>query len=188
MSLTGKDLVGLTKKHPVGVGCAALSIVLMAVLYLRSGKIEQTQTRLEEVTATADRLKTNINYSAQLNGQLESLTSAVETLKSRSLDPAALAQNLRYFYKLEAESGVTLIDLRQMNPVYPPAPKNAPKPTFVSLPFTVGVQGEFSKVMTFLRHLEKGEHFGRITSASLRPSDPRSNVTLNITVELLAQP
>lgn len=189
MSLTGKDLVGVAKKHPVGVGCALLSVVLLALLYLRGGNIEEAQARLEEVTATADRLKTNINYSAQLSGQVESLSHAVDVLKERTMQPGALAQNLRYFYKLESDAGVTLIDLRQMNPVYPPAPKkNASQPIFISLPFSVGVQGEFNKVMTFLRKLENGEHFGRINTASLRPSASRSDVTLTLAVELLAQP
>ncbi|MFH1499716.1 MAG: hypothetical protein ABII82_18040 [Verrucomicrobiota bacterium] len=188
MSLTGKDLAVVAKKHPVGVGCALLSILLLVVLYLRAGKIEETQTRLDEATAMADRLKSNINYSAQLTGQVDTLTQAVESLKASSLNPGALAQNLRYFYQLEADAGVTLIDLRQLNPVYPPAPKNAPKATFVSLPFSVGVQGEFEKVMTFLRKLENGTHLGQINSATLRPSNPRTNVTLTISVELLAQP
>lgn len=188
MASSGKTITGLIKKHPVGVGCGLLSLLLLVVINLRSGLFTEGEARLAEVTATGNRLKANINYSSQLSEQLATLTEAVDQLSKRTVRPGELAQNLQYFYKLEAESGARLIDLRQMNPVSPATAKNAPAPTFVSLPFNVGVQGDFENVMAFLRKLENGHHFSRVTQASLRPSGTSNQLTLNLSVQLLGEP
>lgn len=186
MNLTGKNLIEVVKKHPLGVGCVFLSIVLLAIIYFRSGKSAEVEARLESVSATGQRLKTNISYSVQLNRQLESLTEAMDIVQERAIRPGELAQNLQYFYKLESDSGVTLVDLRPLNPIIPARPKKAPASAFVSMPFNVGVQGEFGNVMAFLRNLENGGRFSRITSATLKPSGGTS-VGLTLSVELLGQ-
>lgn len=187
MSLNGKDLAAIAKKHPVGVGSALLSIVLLVFLYFRSNKIDEVQTRLEEVTAQGERIKTNIKYSAQLDNQLGELNKVLDEVASRTVHAGKLAQNLQYFYKLESDCGVALIDLRQGNVISAPTPKNGTPAPYNSLPFSVGVQGAFADVMTFMRKLENGEHFSRINSASLKPAGS-GQATLSIAVQLLGEP
>ena len=62
MASSGKTITGLIKKHPVGVGCGLLSLLLLVVINLRSGLFTEGEARLAEVTATGNRLKANINY------------------------------------------------------------------------------------------------------------------------------
>ncbi len=187
MSPVIKNLIYLAKKHPVGLGCGLLSLILLVLIYLRSDKIAEAESRLTAVTATGQRLKTNISYSIQLTTQLESLTNAISKIQERSVRADDLAQNLQYYYKLETDAGVTLTDLRQGGPVNLPRGRTDPPATFLKVPYNVGVQGTFENVMIFLRKLENGERFSNITSASLRPSGSQ-NATLSLSVELLGQP
>lgn len=188
MGASVKDITSLFKKRPISAGCGLLCLVLLVVIYVRLGTLAEAETRLGEVRTSGERLKTNINYSAKLEDQLTALTTAVEHLQQRAVRSGELAQNLQYFYRLEAESAVTLIDLRQMNPIAPAGAKNAPAPAFVSLPFSVGAQGEFDDVMTFLRKLENGHHFCRIIQASMKPSNQNNQLVLSLSIQLLGAP
>lgn len=186
MSITGKSIVSYSKKHPVGVASLALCVALLGLLYYRSSAASELQVRLDDVTAVGERLKANISNSAQLNNQLKLVDEAVASISERTVRPDELAQNLQYFYKLENDTHVELIELRQLSPVYPPG-QNNPRPMFISQPFSVGVAGSFSSVMKFLRSLENGEHFCRVNSASFRPAGA-DRVTLSLAIELLAAP
>lgn len=187
MSPALQNLVNASQKHPVGLGCGLLSLVLLLLIYIRSDKLTEAESQLAEAIATGQRLKTNINHSAQLLNQLESLTQSVLEIQQRTVQADDLAQNLQYYYKLETEAGVILTDLRQGNPILLPRGKKDPPAAFLKVPYNVGVQGGFENVMVFLRKLEYGERFSNITLASLRPSGSQ-NVTLNLNVELLGRP
>jgi len=64
------------------------------------------------------------------------------------------------------------------------------------VPYIVAVQGDYAQIMTFLRHIESGMHYCRITSASITPSTRASTpgesseglLTLNLNLEFLGQP
>src|SRR5690606_39707624 len=58
-----------------------------------------------------------------------------------------------YFYRLESETGIKLQDLRQLVPAT--AVRGAAVPKHLRVPFAVSLQGEFPKVMNFLRRLDR---------------------------------
>lgn len=183
--MTSADLVVLLKKHPIGFGCAVLSIVCGVILYLRSAKIADGQAELEARSAEAAKMVANIRNSANLAEQLAEIQAHTGELEGRLLKASQLAVNLQYFYKLETENEVKLVDVRQGS-----LPKN-PKTPYVGIPFTVSIQGSYAQVMNFMGRLQNGRHFCRINTANFTKATSGVSsglVSLSINLELLGQP
>ncbi len=181
MSISGQSISRILKKQPILVVAVSLSLVLGVIIYLRSGMLSAQQAELDGYSAESSRQRANITNSAQLQEQLQFLLQANEAVRNRALTVGGLAQNLQYFYRLEAEVGIKYLDLR----AGPKAPAQK-DPIYVPLNYTVSVQGSFVQVITFLRRLEQGAYFCRVNSAAAASSD--SGITLNLNIDLLAIP
>jgi Tfp pilus assembly protein PilO len=183
--MTSADLIAVLKKHPIGFGCALVSIVCGVLIYLRSGNIAEGQEELEARSAEAAAMVANIRNSSNLAEQVAEVQAQAKELEGRLMKAGQLAVNLQYFYKLETENEVKLVDVRQNTP-----PKNA-KGLYTGIPFIVSVQGSFTQVMNFLNRLQHGRHFCRINAANFSKTTGASGgtlVNLSLNLELLGQP
>ncbi len=181
--MTSTDLVALVKKHPVGVGCAIVSIACGILLYVRSGNIEASQVELEANSAQAAKMIANVRNANGLAEQLTEIQALGKELDARMMKAGQLAVNLQYFYKLETETEVKLVDVRQ-NAV----PRNI-KTQYAGVPFSVSVSGSFPHVINFLNRLQNGRHFCRINSTNFaKAGDAGGDVNLALNLELLGQP
>lgn len=183
MSLDAKDIAAALKRRPLLFTCGALCLALGLSLYFRSGVPAELETRLAEREKEMKRLSNNVKFSAQLESQLQALRRANEVVAAGALRPAELARNQQLFYRLEAESGVKLVDIRQLAP--PPPAKGAPAPVaYVSVPFSLTIRGDYEQIVEFLYRLDHGPALSRVTSASIaRPEDGAQS--LSLTVDLL---
>jgi len=189
--MTLADLIARIKKQPVGFACALICLLSGGWLYYRSGEIEARQEQYRAKSAEAAKFISNVGISKNLPDQVAEMQLATKEFETRLVRAGQLAVNLQYFYKLEAENEVKLLDVRQG-----PLPRN-PKTLHVGIPYNVNIQGPYKNVMAFLQRLEKGRHFCRINTATFTKSAgssegprqaPTSNVTLALTLDLLGQP
>ena len=189
MAISSKQVIAFIKKNPIGIGCGALCLVLAAVMYYRSDLVPASEAELEQQSIEAERLAGNLKNAAQLQEQLDAMIAAGKQVEARLVHPGDLAKNQQYFFKLEAETG-TKIDCRQ-NPL--PADKDR-KTIYLSVPYSVTVQGDYSQVLSCLRRLENGISYCRVLSATLTAggagAGDAANVplTLVLNLELLGQP
>ncbi len=185
--MTSADLVTLIKKHPASVACLLLCLAAGVVVYLRYGNISAGQTELESKSSELSRMTSNIRNSAGLAEQVTEIQGQTKELEARLLKAGQLADNLQYFYKLETENGVKLVDVRQNS-----LARNTRATAYVGIPFNVSVQGTYTQVMNFLNRLQNGRHLCRINTASFSKvaatgsAGPLVNLSLNL--ELLGQP
>jgi Tfp pilus assembly protein PilO len=184
--MTSADLIATIKKQPVGFACGVLCVILGALLYLRSSKIGESQAEYEAKSAEAAKILANVRYSDKLPEQVAEIQAATKEMESRLIRSGQLAVNLQYFYKLEAENEVKLLDVRQ-TPIKPS------KALYIGIPYTVGVQGSYKQIVAFLQRLESGQHFCRFNNISFNKGGASagaggSNMTVNLTLELLGQP
>lgn len=181
--MTTEDLLALLKKHPIGVACGLVAIVCGVLLYIRWGNIAQSQAELEAASAQAKKMITNVRNSAGLAEQLAEIQASTKEIEGRLMKAGQLAVNLQYFYKLESENDVKLVDVRQNS-----FPRNV-KTTYAGVPFSVSVQGTYVHVMTFMNRLQNGRHFCRITNSNMsKAGEGTGEVTLSLNLELLGQP
>jgi len=183
--MTSADISTNLKKHPIGVACALVSIACGAALYVRSGDIAASQTDNEARTAEANKMINNVRNSTNLAEQVAEAEGQRKELESRLMRAGQLAVNLQYFYKLEAETEVKLVDVRQNS-----TPRNS-KSQYVGVPFVVTIQGSFANVTNFLSRLQNGRHFCQINTASFNKTggdNGGTDMTLSLSLDILGQP
>jgi Tfp pilus assembly protein PilO len=177
--MTTSDLIALAKKNPVIVVCVVLSLGILGAMYFRAGAIDEANKKLEERTALARRYALNLNQSAHLKDQYDTVVAANKAIENRMLRPAEIGINQQFFYKLESDSGVKLLDLRQGGAVK--------KGAFAPISFTLSYQGDFSQAVAFLRALENGPHYFRLETASFG-GGRTGPVSVTLNLELLGNP
>lgn len=194
MAFNPSIIVFTLKKHPLGFSAFGLAILLFVGISIRSGSKEDLSLQLEEVTAQGQKLKNNLKYSVQLDDQLVAISGATLEITDRAVNPAALATNLQYFYRIESELGVEYTDLRQGVP-----DAAAAGASFIAVPYDVSVQGTYAQLLEFVRRMETGVHFVRFLSLSLRPSGARRSqdegtedptnptLSLSLSIEILGK-
>lgn len=186
MSLTGADIAAGFKKKPLLFICGALCVVMLALTYFRMGAVDDLQGILDQNTREAGVLKINITNSTLLDEQIAALKGFDEKVDSKLINPANLALNLQYFYRIENETSTKLLELRQNRP-----DGTGKSKAYVSVPYVVSVQGNFSQLIDFMRHLESAPFFCRMNSASMnvRAADGRADLlSLSLTLQLLGKP
>jgi hypothetical protein len=187
MSLDTKALLVLVKKNPILSSCGLISLILFVAIYARSGLGSQLQAELDQKSAEGKRYHANLTNSAQLSNELQVVTEANRIVRERSINPADLAKNLQYFYRIEAETGVKFTDLRQLGAGNSSSTgaKRAGA-VYVAVNYTMSVSGDFPKIIAFLKNLEQGAHFYRLNS--MTASVTGAGTTLVLNVDLLGQP
>jgi hypothetical protein len=182
--MTNEELVAFVKRNPISVGCGVLSVLLAVAIYFRSGSLPAAEATLAEKSAEADRYAANISHSKELKEQFDALVAANKEIDSRLVRASQLGINSQYFYQLERETGVKLLDSRPGI-----VPKGA-KTTFVPVPFNVAAQGSLTQLFQFLYYLESGARYSRVLNATFATSgNNRSDpLTLSLSIELLGLP
>jgi hypothetical protein len=186
--MTSAEFSSFIKKNPLSLACGVISLLLIGTGYLRSDEIGTAEALLAEKTALAERYALNIKYSAQLKEQVEILAAANAEVDSRVVRASQLGTNTQYFYKLQSDTGVNLIDFRQATG--PSSTQKPAKGNFIPIAFNISIQGTFVQLMNFLRQLESGSHYCRILTATCSGNAAiRSQpLTLSLSVEILGLP
>jgi hypothetical protein len=202
--ITNEQVYAFIKKNPIGVSCGIICIALAVFYYFRMDEVPAATAELEAANAEASRLSLNIKNAAQLRENLDLMVDASKKIDARVLRVSSLATNQQQFYKIEAETGTKLVDLRQN--VLPSAEKGKKPSIFLTVPFTVVVQGDFPRIVSFLQHLENGPFFCRVITASLSSSTaggasapasspaspgedvPGASLTLTLNLEIVGLP
>lgn len=172
MALQTSTVVNFVKKHPIGVGCVVLAILLTVASSMRADSMGELETKVDELTREGERLQNNLRYGAKLDEHLATVKRATGLVRDRAINPGSLATNLQYFYRLESDLGLKLIDLRQGTPE-----KSKTKSEYVAVPYTVAVEGTYRQLIAFVRELESGSHYVRFLSSNLSPSRAADTVS-----------
>jgi hypothetical protein len=181
------QVIEFVKKSPVSVGCAVLSLTLVVAAYFRWDHKAEALAQLEQKSTESARISANLKNAAQLKEQFDALMASEKEIESRLIRASQLTTNNQYFYKLESETGVKLLDLRSAG--LTAAQKKDPPKGYIPLGFSVSVQGDYSQLMKFLRQLENGSHYCRVLTATCNANPERdAPLTLSLTLELLGLP
>ncbi len=192
MALQTQGLLTFVKKHPVGVGCVLLAAVLGVATSFRSGDLDDLRTELDEVSREGARLQNNLRYAARLDEHTATVQQAVASIDAHVIDPDALATNLQYFYRLESELQLKLLDLRQGTMEGP-----AKGASYGPVGYTVTVEGNYRQLLEFIRSLESGALYVRFLSANLSPNRApgqvaagggEPSIVLSLTLQVLGRP
>lgn len=164
--------LALVRKYPSALGCLVATFGLCAYWSFGSSDLPEVEIQLDAKSAEARRLAANIKNAVRLREHTEAMEEALTRIDGRLVRASELATNLGYFYQLVKDSGVKLVDVRQ-NPLPVPKEKDRkPTGTYLAVPFSVIVTGDYPNLLAFLRSLENGRYFCRINNAILDASKP----------------
>jgi hypothetical protein len=184
--MTNEELVAFLKKNLIAVICVAVTIAIGVTIYYRTDALPNAEKVLADKTKEGELLAANIEDSNQLKEQQAAMVDANQVISDRMIQVGQLADNLQYFYRIESETGIKILDLRQ-NGWNAPA-RNAPKTFFTPVGFQLSVQGDYPKLMDLLRRLETGEHYCRVITCDVKPVDTANRggqLTMSVNLELL---
>lgn len=192
--MTGADLIALLKKHPVGVVCLIIALLCGAGYFVRGDKVGERQEMLAARTKEAQAMAANLRNAAGLPEQTEAIQAAVRQVEGRLIKANQLAINQQLFFRLENETAVRLVDIRQGGV---PAGRAAAKTQYIGVPFTLSVQGSYKQVTDFLQRLERGPGFCKFSSLSFTKLAGSSEgsastgaglMSISLSIELLGTP
>lgn len=189
-----KALTAWLKKRPFTAICGGLSVLLTIIFFVRQAGVPDAESNLEQKSSESRCLKSNISNSLQLKEQLAVLQKANARIDERLVRSGDLAKNQQYFYKIESETGVKLVDLRPTGGTAP-SKITAAKTQYMVVPYSCTVQGTYEQLLAFLRKLEMGEHFQRILTATVSSAGGAGDdaasadpvLSLAISIEFLGQ-
>ena len=188
--MTTADLVAWVKKNPLVASCIAIALFAGVGAHYLGGAVTEAATVLEQRTAEGSRITENVLNAAQLREHVAEMAAARTKIESRLVRSGELAKNLQYFYRLESEIGVELIDIKQNSVAANRAVPRGAKAGFSAVNFSVSFRGDYWAALHCLRKLESGLHFCQVLSASIEPLSPERSgpVKIALNLELLGHP
>ena len=144
--------------------CGAILLVCFFAFYLRMDLVTELEIENEGVQRQVQQVEQNITHGKTLAADIEKMKEKAVELDARLIKPAELANNLKYFYEIEATTRVSIGDLRQS--VSAPV-KGAPKTILASVDYAVLITGSFHEIVSYINELEHGRHFYRLKSLNL---------------------
>jgi Tfp pilus assembly protein PilO len=181
--MTTADLVEKLRRYPIPSVSAIVVLVCLLVLYFRIDVVPDLKARLGEVQDQRVQVDLNVVAGATLGDHLAEMRERFAALDARVVQPSELATNMNYFYQLESDTGVSLIDLRQNVT----AEKPAPKTQLVGIGYSISLAGSYAQVIGYLNELETGTRLYRLRNFNIQRGRElnQSAVTLGLNLELL---
>ena len=180
----------LTAAYPVASVCLLVGIVGIATGVWRQSVIAEIQADAEAKEAEANVFAQNLRNAQRLEDDLAQLRQLNESIAARTIDPDDLAGNQQFFYQIEADSGVKILELRKGAAVSSSGKKTPPVNSPIA--YTVSIEGPFARLLAFVRNIEGGAKIARITSAMVASprnavGNPEAVLTMSVELELLGK-
>lgn len=157
------NLSAISKKvlrYPVIFGCVIMVVVLTGIILWRGPMIDTLQSETELLERQWKQMQTNVERSNNIEEQLSQLKSGSDNLTTRLMRARDVAANHEFFYRIEAQTGVKIRNFVKggVSDGDAMAAKLPKFQHFVSLPFNLGIEGEFEAVLDFLDQLKTSRH------------------------------
>ena len=192
MAISNEKVLEAVKKNKVVSVSIACVIVFGLAAMIRWSAVEDAQSELDAISTEAARYANNLRNASQLTADQALLAKRTSEIEARMLKVGALMENQQFFFDLEKNTGVKLVELRPGSEISPAARKGF----YAALPYSLTVTGTYPQLLTIIRRLENGPQFVRVLSAKLYPApleasargDAGSILVLTMDLEVLARP
>lgn len=152
------------KLYPVAVGCGAVLILFIAVLFTRSSVISELTVQEADLNSRLRTIEENIKNSKNLKEDKETIDAMVNQIGALLFNRYERAININFFYGLENEAGVVISNIAQLpdpDSIY--ADKGSRKlELYSTLVYNINVSGSFSGILRFLYELDRVDPIIRV--------------------------
>jgi Tfp pilus assembly protein PilO len=179
-----QQFMAFTRRNPVMVGSVAVILVMGGASYFLWQRQGSLNSNHEEVRRNGEDMLQSLTGHARVAAEIATVSEALAFVDKNLINEGDLAENLGYFYSIEAAAHLRFSQLNQLSSQ--PQPPDSP---FKSVPFSVRASGPYRQVMRLLHEMETGPRLLRIRTYTIsqNEADPDA-VTFEASVELLARP
>ncbi len=150
-------IIAKLKQYPLAVVSVALALVLVAVIYLRSGRVPTLKENLEEKETSWSVIQNNDLRAVDMQKHIDKITAMSEEIDSRLLVPGDKAINYQYLFQIEQRSGVRLENLQQK-----PLVEDEVSEHYAPIYYDLSASGTYKEILNFIYELQNGRFFTRI--------------------------
>jgi len=165
-------IIAKIKQYPVAVGAIALTVVLLAALFIRKGGIPEMESRQEALEKEVNTIKFNEREAIKLDEDLEKLKELVSEIEAGTMNRSELTVNVAYFYSFEENNDLQIDSVNQIRESAEDSRSRGARQrdTFEVIKFTVQVEGSYDHLVQFAHDVRNGEKIARIESVGISPT------------------
>ncbi len=176
-----EQFLASARRYPLVAVTLSVFVLLSVANYVLWQRQELITEQHDGVRREGEAMLFALSGQSRIAGELAAVQGALKMIDRNLIVEADLAENLGYFYQMEAQCRVRLNQLNQLSSQ--PSLEGNP---YKSIPFSLRVTGSYPQVMTFLRQLETGPRLARIRTYSFSRADAKNNtLALDLIVEML---
>lgn len=179
-----QQFLEFSRLNPVIVASLTIIVLMGSASYFLWQKQHDLNAKHDETRRNGETMMESLTGQARINSELSAVTTAVDFIDRNLINEADLAENLGYFYAIEATARLRFSQLNQLSSQ--PQPEGSP---FKPVPFAVRATGPYRQVMRLLHELETGPRLVRIRTFTFSQGEgEEESVTMELTLDLLARP
>ena len=150
-------LLAKVKQYPLAVVSIGITLILILIIYTRSGRLPALETELEQLDTTWTVIQNNDLRAVDMQMHLDTINAANEEIDTRLMDPENKAINYQYIFQLEPKCGVRLDNLQQNDPIV-----NNKGDYYTTINFDISASGTYRQILNFVYELQNGRYLTRI--------------------------
>ncbi len=150
-------LLAKLKQYPLAVVSVGIALVLILIIYMRSGRLPSLEAELEQMEMTLEVIQNNDLRAVDMQAHLDTITADSEEIDARLLNQDDKAINYQYIFQLEQRCGVRLDNLQQKVPT-----DNDIGDHYKAVNFDISASGTYKQILNFVYELQNGKYFTRI--------------------------
>ena len=167
-------------------------LVCTLVFLFHLDKKANLESEIEQLDIRMSTILKNIKNSLRLEEDLAVFEDSIEQLDARLFDSQELATNYNYFFNIEADTGVKISGLKQVDvsedEVRSNKKKRMPKPTkdaYQKIRYHMTAIGEYMQLVDLMRKLEGGPSFYRLENFRVSKGTGTDSSKLSMDMSLL---
>ena len=162
------------------LGALGALAILGAGIFLQL-RHEAIATELASIEQRGGKVLQTITRRSVVAQQLETARATTKHLDEHLVRESDLAGNIAFFYELEEQTQVTLVQVRQFKAAPVPAGRH-----YLTVPFALQINGPYPAVLEYLNRLETSPRVLRVRNFSLARIRPDATaLDLDLEVEIL---
>jgi len=178
-------LIAKLKQFPVGVIGFVLSVVLLVLIYMRGGIIEEKQALMESLEADEKKMSMNLQNGVGIEEDLAAAQAIIDKVSEKLIEPENSLVNMRYFYSLESKAGIRMENPQRSS--FVPAAKGQ---NYSVVKYNISATASLPDMLDFVLMLRSDKYLSVIESLNLEHSPSAQNqnrVSATVTVKILGK-
>jgi len=175
--------IAVARRHPITVLCASVCVVCGLICWYIYGNMAWLELEHKQVSQQGELAVASLISGPSVRQELAASREVTRRIEDNLVVEDNLAENLWYFYKIEQQTKVHIVEMRSLNSIISDS-----RSLYRRIPFSIRASGTYEQTAAFLYGIETGPRLAYITSVSFRRSEPGSlSVLLDINLELLGK-